>query len=184
MTVKLVTACGALAMAAILAATPAAAATTFVLNNTNGGDGYVTGDSTNFDLFGSDNKTGGNITGYTGLATATQGYKATYTYTTNDLAGSFYDPAGYYINGAFKQLSPEKAPNGTSVSGVLRFRVHAGDTYGFYVASDGEFGRANIATAIASDVPEASTWVMLVAGFGIVGATLRRRNGAALTAAA
>ncbi|MGI4876330.1 MAG: PEPxxWA-CTERM sorting domain-containing protein [Janthinobacterium lividum] len=170
---KFVTACGAMALASILAATPAAAA--FSLVNTNDGDGFVVGSSTSFDLFGSDNGSGYNITGYTGIAATTQSYKATYTYTSYDIIGSFFDPAGYYINGAMKQLSPQFAAFGESFSSVLRFRVNIGDTYGFYVASDGELGRANIAVNLTSDVPEASSWIMLIAGFGLVGTVLRRR---------
>lgn len=171
--IKTVIACGALALASILAATPAAAA--FTLSNTNGGDGYVIGDSTSFDLFGSDNGSGDNFTGYTGIAATTQSYKATYTYTTHDIAGSFYDPAGYYLNGNLLRLSPLLSGADESFSGVLRFRVNAGDTYGFYVSSDGNFGRADIAASIAADVPEAPTWAMLIAGFGLVGGVLRRR---------
>ncbi len=177
-----VLACGALAMASVLATAPASAA--FTLNNTNGGDGYVTVDSSGFDLFGSDNESGDNLTGYTDIAAKTQSYKATYTYTTADFTGSFYDPAGYYINGALKRLSPFDSGLPSSSSGVVRFRVHTGDNYGFYVASDGYFGRANIAAAITSDVPEVSSWIMLVAGFGIVGTVLRRRGSVAQASAA
>lgn len=172
---RIVTAFGAMALASVLAATPATAA--FTLNNTNGGDGYVVGDSTTFDLFGSDNASGDNLTGYTDVAATTQSYKAKYTYTTFDLGGAFYDPAGYYINGELMRLSPLLSSFGDSFSGIFRFRVHAGDTYGFYVASDGLFGRADIAATIASDVPEAPSWIMLIAGFGIVGAALRLHRG-------
>lgn len=178
---KFLTACGAMALASILAATPAAAA--FSLVNTNGGDGYVVGNSTSFDLFGSNNGSGDNLTGYTGSAAKTQSYKATYTYTTFDLGGAFYDPAGYYINGDLKRLSPLNSLAGESFSSILRFRVNAGDTYGFYVASDGLFGRADIAATVASDVPEPSSWIMMIIGFGVVGALSRQHRGQQSSAA-
>lgn len=174
MTLKIVTGCCALAVASMFATAPASAA--FTLTNTNGGDGYVVGDSSNFDLFGSDNGSGDNFTGYTDVAATTQSYKASYTYTTHDLAGAFYDPAGYYLNGTLLRLSPLLSAPDESFSGILRFRVHAGDTYGFYVASDGLFGRADIAASITSDVPEASSWIMLIAGFSAVGTALRQHR--------
>lgn len=45
-------------------------------------------------------------------------------------------------------------------------------------------GAAPFLTAepIAGDVPEPASWVMLIAGFGLVGAVLRRRSGLAATA--
>lgn len=179
---KFVTACGAMALASIFAVTPASAA--FTLNNTGGGDGFVEGAAPSFDLFGSNNGTGYNVTGYTDIATKAQSYKATYTYTSFDIIGAFFDPAGYYINGAMKQLSPQFTTIGEPFSSVLRFRVNTGDNYGFYVASDGELGRANIAVNLTSDVPESSSWIMLIAGFGLVGTILRRRAAATSAIAA
>lgn len=166
-------------MAAAALGSPASA--TFTLNNTGGGDGYVFGSDTSFDLFGSDNGSGDNFTSFTGVAVKTQSYIASFLYTSFDLAGSFYDPAGFYKNGQTQRLSPLSSDSVPTTSvGTLRFRVNAGDTYGFYVFSvNGTLGRADIKTTIATDVPEAPVWAMLITGFGLVGTVLRGRKVAA-----
>jgi hypothetical protein len=52
--------------------------------------------------------------------------------------------------------------------------VAQGDTYGFYVAPEFSFfGRDALSIGT---IPEPSSWAMLIAGFGLVGATLRRRR--------
>ena len=56
--------------------------------------------------------------------------------------------------------------NGAGLGSFDRMVVSANEGGGF------QLDNVNVATA----VPEASTWVMLIAGFGLVGATMRRRR--------
>ncbi|GGE01169.1 hypothetical protein GCM10011529_04350 [Polymorphobacter glacialis] len=43
------------------------------------------------------------------------------------------------------------------------------------------FSTAQAFSAFAASVPEPGTWAMLIAGFGLTGATMRRRRATALT---
>ena len=165
---------------ALAASAPANAA--FSLVNTNGGDGYVVGTNTNFDLFGSDDGTPDNYTAFLDTAAIAQTYKATFTYTTNDCCGSLFDPAGLFLGShtnSLYQLSPLTSAPGASVTGTVRFRVGAGENYGFYVyTAESVLGRGDIAVNLATDVPEPATWMLLLTGFAIAGVGLRRRTAA------
>lgn len=60
----------------------------------------------------------------------------------------------------------------TSADAVFTFRVNGG---GWQGGSDEAFGLDNIRVdAFSSAVPEPSTWAMLILGFGLIGAALRR----------
>ncbi len=167
----------AASVAALAVAQPASAA--YSLFNTNGGDGYVTPITGGYDIFGSDDGTPDNFTAYLDTATKTQTLAFNYTYTTNDLGGSFFDPAGFYRDGTLFSVSPDSLEYGQSISGVFKIRVQAGQTFGFFIYSaDSSFGRGDIAvvpSTATAGVPEPASWALMIAGFGLTGAAMRRR---------
>lgn len=164
------------ALAATALAVPASAVPT--LTNTNGGDGYVTGDFfTGFDLFGANNGVE-NITGFTDVATTSHAQSFLITYTTPDI-NTLVDPAGYYRNGDLLQLSPFAKSGPYTFTETKSLHVTKGQVYGFYVSTaDGIGGAADIKVTPGeiSAVPEPASWAMMLTGFGLAGATLRRRN--------
>jgi hypothetical protein len=165
-------------------------ADTFTLANTNGGDGYVTAISGGFDLFGPNNGVGiaGTAATTTYLATAGTSKTLTYnwTYTTNDCCGSYYDPAGYEINGVQTQLSVDMtgALGTGDAIGIVTFSVLAGQTYGFYVYSrDSLEGRGDIAvTSGVSAVPLPAALPLFATGLGVLGLLGWRRKRKAVVA--
>jgi PEP-CTERM motif len=162
-------------------ALPSAANASFTLTNTNGADGFVTTGPGSFDLFGGDNDVGSSLTTYTDIASAAANLTFNYTYTTNDCCGAQFDPAGYTINGALFQLSPGVSAPGFSFSGVVSFSVLAGDVFGFYVApSDSILGRGDILVSSGA-VPEPASWALMLSGFGLAGAAMRRRQSVRVT---
>lgn len=67
----------------------------------------------------------------------------------------------------------------TQNGGFIRGSVAVGEFYaaGGNIVGDGQFSIADVeAGGAAGAVPEPATWAMLLAGFGLVGATMRRRN--------
>ena len=166
-------------MSAVSLASSAKAA--FVLNNSNGGDGYVTSIPGGFDLFGGNNGAGNNFTTYLNTSPSAQSFTFNWTYTTNDCCGAHWDPAGYVINDVPTQLTANVyGPQGTgNASGVITLNVGAGQDYGFYVYTvDGFLGRGDI--AVTSGVPEPSTWAMMILGFLGLGFMAYRRKNSAL----
>jgi hypothetical protein len=159
------------AVAALGAASPAAAV--FTLNNDLGGDGFVVSNSpTIFTIYGANDGTGGNVTSFGEIAAAAISGK--FRYFTYDVDGSSFDPAGYFVNGVFTQLSTNGQPRPAFQIGTFSFTVTAGDSYGFYVrTTDGALGRGALTVGA---VPEPASWAMLIAGFGLVGAVARRRR--------
>ena len=167
----------AVAGTALMAAAPAMAA--FTLSNSLGGDGFVVAISdTRFDLYGSNDEIDDNIATYGTTAAMGQVVSGQFRYLTKDFDGSNFDPAGYFINNDFFQLSAPDMPSYSYNSGTFSFTVNPGDTYGFYVSTlDGRLGRGILTIGA---VPEPQSWAMLIAGFGLVGAALRRRRSAAV----
>jgi hypothetical protein len=171
----------------------AASADTFTLANDNGGDGFVTSILGGFDLFGSDNSSGANYTTYLATAAVNESLTFNWTYTTNDCCGSYWDPAGYVINGSYTQLStdtPAGDASGTYVglydtSGVVTLNVLAGQSYGFYVfTQDGVAGRGDIAVTANSATPLPAALPLFATGLGALGlAGWRRKKKAAPLAA-
>ena len=96
----------------------------------------------------------------------------------NSLAGGVAQPSGYLVDGSPVTASVLAAGtigwvdlSGFSVSGAthsLQFLTNSG-TYPWVFVSEVEF-------AGAAGVPEAATWAMLISGFGLTGAALRRRR--------
>ncbi|WP_235902787.1 PEPxxWA-CTERM sorting domain-containing protein [Sandarakinorhabdus oryzae] len=165
-----------------LLAVPASAA--FTLNNSQGGDGYVIVNSpSSFTVYGGNDSTGNNITSYGTVATIAQLVSGLWSYRSDDVDGSAYDPAGYFINGGLFQLTVD-LPNPALQGGSFSFSVNPGDTYGFYVrTTDGQLGRGQITADITpGGVPEPASWAMLIAGFGLVGAVARQRRTARVAA--
>lgn len=162
----------------LMAATPAMA--TFTLANNNGGDGYVELDPLTpgkFTLWGAGN--GGDLDGQDNLTTygitanATRTISFRWSHVTEDEVAN-WDPGGWFRNDAFTPLTDDTVPTGVVQRGSGQFTVNPGDVWGFYVyTTDGCCGRGALTV---STVPEPQSWAMLLAGFGVVGATLRRRR--------
>ena len=167
----------AAATISMVAAAPATAVG-FVLQNSQGGDGYVIEIAPGrFDLFGANDGTENNLTRYVTTAGTAGTISGQFRYRTFDIDGSNFDPAGYFINNVYVDLSAADLPLYGRNFGVFSFNVAQGDTYGFYVAPEfAFFGRGSLTIGA---IPEPSSWAMLIAGFGLVGATLRRRRAVA-----
>lgn len=162
---------------ALCLAVPAVShADTYTLANTNGGDGYIVGSAPSFQLFGSDNGVGANYTTYTTTASAAETVNFDWNYTTFDTDGSFWDPAGYALNGVFTQLSTDGNIGGQfDTSGTASVNLLAGDTFGFYVYSlDSEYGRGELAVNMAP-TPEPSSLLLLGSGLLGMAGIVRRR---------
>jgi hypothetical protein len=165
--------------AGMLLTVPAQAA--FLLANSDKGDGFVTASYPSFQLFGADNGVGSNITTYTDTAAAAQTLSFNWSYITHDCCGSFWDPAGYVVNGAYTQLSTNNnlatsGLLGINSSGSTTISIAAGDTFGWYVSStDSVLGRGELdVTATIVSTPEPAAMALL--GTGLLGLGLVRRR--------
>jgi hypothetical protein len=170
---------GATAVALLLPASGSANAA-FVLSNDNGGDGHLGTPDPGYDflLVGSNNGVGANTTTYLETVTTAETLDIKWSYTTFDCCGSFWDPAGYYLDGTEHQLAGNPAPYtdiGATYTGSFLVNLSPGDTFGAYVFSRDSAGGVST-IEFGSAVPEASTWTMMIAGFGLVGALAMRRR--------
>lgn len=163
------------AAALVAVAAPAAAIVPGgTLINSNGGDGYIDFTSPRrFDLFGGNNSLE-NLTTYGTVSLGDQVITGQFRYFTRDLDSSRFDPAGYFVNNSYFQLSIDGLPQYSQNFGTFSFAVNAGDSYGFYVQTTDGLGGRGLLTIGA--IPEPSSWAMLMAGFGLTGASLRRRR--------
>lgn len=147
---------------AMFAIATTASASPWALSNSNGGDGFVTLTPSGFDLFGADNGVGPNYTTYTSTFASATTVTFQWSYITNDCCGSFWDPAGYVLNGVYTQLSTDDFVGGQiNSSGVTSVAVNAGDTFGWYVFSqDSILGRGELDVV----VPEPASMSLVVTG--------------------
>ncbi|MGH7025663.1 MAG: PEPxxWA-CTERM sorting domain-containing protein [Caulobacteraceae bacterium] len=151
------------------------------LTVTNGGDGSYSAGPTpyEFTVTGSNNDVGESLTTLTETISSAETQTFDWSYTTYDCCGSYWDPGGYILNGVETQLNPvlaSGADEGATYTGSFTIALNAGDTFGFYIdSSDSEDGASTISFYGPSGVPEPATWALLLAGFGLAGAALRRK---------
>lgn len=173
----------------------------WTLNNTNGGNGYLDPidplndypfENYSWVMTGSDLLGDGDapdsietLTTITDTALADGSQTFSWFYFTSDEPA--YDPAGYFVNGDFHQLSHDCGCDPYEYSTVT-FDLHAGDTFGFYIDSiDNRYGPSFLFVApgeVGPDfpaVPEPASWAMMVAGFGLAGAAMRARRNTVVT---
>jgi hypothetical protein len=163
----------------ILAATPAMAA--FSLANDNGGDGLVQVDPFDpriFTLFSADNAPDinngfSNLTTYGEVSSRFQLVNVRWRHVTFDSEAN-WDAGGWFVNGNFFQLTDDSITTGITQGGSFQIAVNPGDSWGFYVNSTDSFGGRGVLGI--STVPEPASWAMLIAGFGLSGAMLRRQR--------
>jgi hypothetical protein len=159
-------------------AAPAMAA--FTLNNDHGGDGFVVVDPFDariFTLFGANNAIDlnglDNLTTYGTQSSSVKLIDVRWRYTSQDSTAN-WDPAGWFVNNDYYQLTDDNLAGNVVQGGRFQIAVNPGDQWGYYVyTTDGEFGRGALTI---STVPEPDSWALLIAGFGLTGATLRRRR--------
>ena len=139
----------------------------------------------NYFVFNLANFTGGTITSAVlQLSQGSQGYisptpSLTYTLWDSSVAASampttsslaFYNDLS--SGTSFGSVVVTAATNNSVVS----FGLNAAGVSALNAAGRGLFGFGGTVNASANAVPESSTWLMMIAGFGIVGASLRYRR--------
>jgi hypothetical protein len=169
-----------LSAAAAVAAFVAVPAGAVGFVNIGGGDGtFDFGPAPYFGtITGNNNGINNTIAQYTEIVPFAGLFSFIWEYTTLDVDGSGFDPAGYVLNGVYTQLTTNGFPFGSTQSGGFSISLDAGDEFGFYVSStDGDLGPGVLSFG-AGVIPEPATWAMLITGFGLVGFAARRRRAA------
>jgi hypothetical protein len=123
------------------------------------------------------------------LADGTNGQTATYSQTFNDVAGAFYGVSLWYASNGGAPSTQFLAINNVTVaannpaiqSGWLHYTTSftgsGSDTLSLGSRNDPNANFFdNISVTGPSAVPEASTWALMILGFGGMGAMLRRRR--------
>jgi hypothetical protein len=165
----------------LFAAAPAMAA--FTLANDNGGDGYVQVDPLDprvFTLFSANNAPDinsgfSNLTTYGQSSATVQLINVRWRHVTADSEAN-WDAGGWFLNNDYFQLTDDTITTGIIQGGRFQIAVNPGDIWGFYINSTDSFGGRGALTI--STVPEPDSWALLIAGFGLTGAMLRRRRAA------
>lgn len=158
-------------LAALSFSSAANAAYTF--SDVNGG-GSIAGTYPSFTITGSDNNKGQDSAQYTQFFASATSVSFTWSYTTQDCCGGFWDPAGYILNGVETQLSLN-GNVGQGSSGSATVSIAAGDTFGWYVDSPDSIQGPGAITINAAAVPEPANVLLMLAGMGAF-AALRRRK--------
>lgn len=119
---------------------------------------------------------------FTIVASAAGQVSFSWSYASNDgTADPLYDPAGYRL-GVLQADLNQLSVNGGSVAqnGTVSFNVTAGQTFGFYVSSDDNFGGNAILTIsdfTTAPIPEPASVAMMSLGLlGIATVAARRRR--------
>jgi flagellin len=121
----------------------------FGYTGSGAGNGGITGSFPNFTLFSADNGSAGTYV-YS-AAGAGIGMTFDFTYTTFDVDGASWDPAGYEINGVRTQLSNNSLTQGQSNSGTRTVNYPVGATFGWYITTnDGQAGKAQLVISNAT----------------------------------
>jgi PEP-CTERM motif len=109
------------------------------------------------------------------VAAASETLTFDWAYQSFDFGGPSWDPAGYYINASFFQLTNDNGAD--NQSGTIQFGVLAGDSYGFYISSLDNFGGgANFEATQVTAVPEPGTLALFGLAALALGAARKRQQ--------
>ena len=157
------------------------ASAAFVVNNSNGGNGFVIDSFPEFILVGSNNNVSENFVTYSDIFLTYTQLSFDWLYTTNDVSGSVFDQAGYFINDKFTLLSPFDLPKTGTAIGSVSISILTGEVFGWYVNStDGFLGTGTLQVTSPSAVPVPSALPLMFSVLGIFGlARLRKKSNVA-----
>lgn len=153
--------------------------------NTNGGNGTVDAAAstltlTSADFTGSPDATfESSLLSYVYTAVVDTLISFDWSYLTHDDNGSTYDTLSYTLGGQSVQLSADDSFDAQTGS-VLSLLVKGGSSFGYQLTSLDSWGGSGVGTithfnAVAA-VPEPASVALMLAGLGLVGAFVRRRQ--------
>ena len=113
---------------------------------------------------------------FTIMAQAAGSFSFNWAYSSTDIGGAFWDPAGYIKTGQF-QLTDDGGTD--NQSGLVSVLVAAGDLIGFHVTTlDNQGGSASLTISnFSAPVPEPASVAMMALGLlGLAGVAAARRR--------
>jgi hypothetical protein len=145
------------------------------------GNGSVAGDTFSFAVTGSNRGNwdyGENLTSYTLTLSSAATLHFNWTYSTQDILGPQWDPAGWLLNGVEHQLTQNDVY--TAQAGTLDISLKSGDIFGWYVDSmDQGYGAGTLRVNLGTSVSEPPiSWAMLA---GLAALAFRARRHARST---